>query len=204
MLRSAALLLGATLAMPAAATDVMALLGLQYNADMEVAEDAPTGTPGLPGDDISLDSSAAFTAAIDLPLRDPDTRLGALISHSGTSFGDEAGLSDDGLDVTHLHFTGTRYYPQGRWEPFVVAGVGAAFFSPDDNTLDSATKFSIHVGGGTQYQVADNLFIRGEARWYGTIFGSSSAAICFGGCAVAIDANAYSQVQASVGVLFRF
>lgn len=205
MLRIAALVFCAALSAPALATDLSLLLGWQYNRDMEIGEDPIPDTPGQPGDAIELDSDAAYTLALDFPLPgDADARLGALVTHSQTRFDDVAGLRDRGMDVTHVHFTGIRYYPRGRWEPFAMAGIGAGFFDPQDGTLDSATRFSGHIAGGANYRLGESLLLRFEARWLATFFDSRGAAICSGGCAVAFESSTYSQVQLNAGLLFRF
>ena len=79
------------------------------------------------------------------------------------------------MDVTHVHFTSMAYYPSGNWEPFVMAGLGAAHFSPSDSTLDDTTRFSMQIGGGTNYRLTDNFLLRLDVRWLGTFFNGSDA-----------------------------
>ncbi|TGD71822.1 hypothetical protein E4634_17050 [Mangrovimicrobium sediminis] len=190
---------------PAAATDLTLLLGWQYNEDMEISDPPPAGTPGKAGDTVRMDDAAAYTAALDFPLpQDPDTRLGLLLTHSETQIGSKAGLGDDNLGITHVHFTGMRYYPTGAWEPFVMAGIGAAYFDPDDATLDSTTRASAHIAAGTNFNFAQHTLLRLEARWIGTFFDSRGSAICSNGCAVAFESDLYSQVQLNIGLQFRF
>ncbi|MEM9302330.1 MAG: outer membrane beta-barrel protein [Pseudomonadota bacterium] len=197
------------LASPAAAVEVAVLGGHQYNADFEIAAEAPDaaldGLPGSPGDEIELDGGAAFGLAIDFDWGvDSTKRAGVFLSRSEGSFGDNAGLAEPDMDVTHLHFTGLSYYPQGPWEHFVTAGAGATIFDPDDRTLDDDTRFSLHVGAGTQYRLAENLALRLEARWFGTFFNSGFAGFCAGGCVIAVKSDIYSQFQLNAGLQFRF
>jgi hypothetical protein len=84
-------------------------------------------------------------------------RIGFYVSNQQTEFDSNAGLSNPDIDITHLHFTAMSYYPQDRLEPFILAGIGAGFFSPQDSTLDDETKFSAQVGAGTNYRFTDSL-----------------------------------------------
>ena len=198
------------LSLPSLATDITLLTGYQFNSDFEIVSanqlppDVEPGT-GEPGDDIELDDSAAFSLAVDFVFEQQQTkRIGFYLSYAQTQFDSNAGLEDKDMDVTHLHFTAMSYYPSGRMEPFVMAGVGAGFFSPKDSTLDDETKFSAQVGAGTNYRFSDSLLIRLDVRWLATFFDSDGAAFCSGGCVIAVSSDTYSQVQANVGLMYRF
>jgi opacity protein-like surface antigen len=199
-----------TYCLPSLATDVTLLTGYQFNSDFEIvsANKLPPVTEpdtGEPGDDVELEDGAAFSLAVDFVFEQQQTkRIGFYISYEQTEFDDNAGLSDRDMDVTHVHFTAMSYYPQGRLEPFVMAGLGAGFFSPKDSTLKDETKFSAQVGTGTNYRFTDNLLLRLDVRWLGTFFNSSSSAFCSGGCTIAVSSETYSQVQANLGLMYRF
>ncbi len=204
MSRYAFLTAAALLAMPVSATDVTATMGLQINRDMELARDVPAEV-GEPGEAVSIDDAGVLGLAVDwIYRRDANKRFGVFFTHSQTDIGDRAGLTDAGLGVSHLHFTGTSYYPSGNWEPFVTAGIGAAFFSPNDNTLDNTTRISFNIGGGANYKFSEKLLLRLEARWIPTLFNGSAAGICSGGCTIAFQSDMYSQFQANIGLLLRF
>jgi opacity protein-like surface antigen len=196
------------LAPPAAATDLSLLAGYQYNDEFEFSDEAaltPEEVGGVPGDDIDVDGGAAFSLALDLDIfKDPNQRIGLYLSHHQATIDSDAGLVDDEMGVTHLHFTGMNYYPRGNWEHFVLAGIGATFFDPDDSTLDSDTRFSMQVGGGTAYRLTDNLLLRIDARWIPAFFNESSSGICSGGCVIAVKSETYSQIQVNAGITFRF
>lgn len=85
-----------------------------------------------------------------------------------------------------------------------MAGLGAGFFSPKDSTLEDETKLSGQIGAGTNYRFTDSLLLRMDVRWLATFFGSSGAAFCSGGCTIAISSDTYSQVQANIGLMYRF
>lgn len=200
----------AAFSLPASATDITVSAGYQFNADFEVASlgDQPPQVSletGEPGDDVSLDDSAVFSLAVDFEFRNQtNNRVGFFVSHESTRFGDNAGLGNPDIDVTHVHFTGTSYFPTGRLEPFVLAGIGAGFFSPDDSTLEDETRLSAQIGAGTNYRFSDNLLLRLDVRWVPTFFNGSGAALCSGGCTVAVSSETYSQLQANVGLMLRF
>jgi opacity protein-like surface antigen len=196
--------------MPAKATDITLLAGYQFNSDFEVASlDAQLSdsspVSGSPGDNIQLDDGAAFSLGVDFVYRqNQNQRIGFYVSHQQTEFEDNAGLNDRDMDVTHVHFTAMGYYPEGKFEPFVMAGLGAGFFSPKDSSLKSETQFSMQVGAGANYHLTDNLLLRVDARWLPTFFNSSGSAFCSGGCTIRLSSDTYNQVQVNAGLMFRF
>lgn len=192
------------------ATDITLLTGYQFNTDFEIVAanqlppDVEPGT-GEPGDDVELDDSAAFSLAVDFVFEQDQTkRIGFYVSHQQTEFDSNAGLNNRDMDVTHVHFTAMSYYPNGNMEPFVMAGLGAGFFSPKDSTLDDETKLSAQIGVGTNYRFSDSMLLRFDVRWLGTFFNGSGAAFCSGGCVIAVSSDTYSQVQANIGLMYRF
>lgn len=210
MLRLSVFLALLACCLPALATDITLLTGYQFNSDFEIvsANKLPPVTEpdtGEPGDDVELEDGGAFSLAVDFVFDGDQTkRIGFYVSYEQTEFDNNAGLTDRDMDVTHLHFTALSYYPQGRMEPFVMAGLGAGFFSPSDSTLKDETKFSAQVGVGTNYRFTDSLLLRLDLRWLGTFFNSSSSAFCSGGCTIAVSSETYSQVQANLGLMYRF
>lgn len=196
--------------LPSMATDVTLLIGYQFNTDFEVTalnDQPPVVAPGTgePGDDVGLDDAAAFSLAVDWVFNnEPNKRIGFFITHEQTQFDSNSGLEDDDMDVTHVHFTAMSYYPSGRMEPFVLAGLGAGFFSPKDSSLKDQTQFSAQIGAGTNYRFDEHLLLRADVRWLPTFFDSSGAAFCSGGCTVTVSSDTYSQFQANLGLMYRF
>jgi len=196
--------------LPSLATDVTLLAGYQFNSNFEIvsANDLPPvvePNTGQPGDNVELDDGAAYSLAVDFVFeQQQDKRIGFYVSRQQSQFESNAGLANSDLDITHVHFTAMSYYPQGRMEPFVMAGIGAGFFSPKDSTLKDETKFSGQVGAGTNYRFTDDLLLRLDVRWLATFFDSSGAAFCSGGCTIAVSSKTYSQVQANIGLMYRF
>ncbi len=192
------------------ATDITLLAGYQFNNnfDVEIEAGEPPGAPaaGAPeGGDIEIDDDIAFNLGVDfIFMGNPDQRIGLYLSHQQTAFEDLGGLDDRDLDITHLHFTGTSYYPTGNFEPFVLAGLGVGFYSPADSALDDETRFSMQVGAGANYRLGENLLLRFDVRWLPTFFNGSGSVFCSGGCTVRLSSDTYSQVQVNAGLMFRF
>jgi len=201
------LLLGLSFSFQTAATDLTLLVGYQFNNDFEVSDTVVENpsVSGEPGDDLELDGGAAVSLAVDFVFNNrPDQRIGFYLSHHQAQFDDNAGLQNEDMDVTHLHFTAMNYYPKGDWEPFVLAGIGVAYFDPADKTLTDDTRLSAQIGAGANYKISPNLLLRMETRWIPTFFNGSSSGICSGGCTIALQSDTYSQFQANIGLQYRF
>jgi opacity protein-like surface antigen len=86
----------------------------------------------------------------------------------------------------------------------VLAGVGAAFYEPDDATLKDVTRFSAQIGGGANFHLSNNVFLQLDARWLPTFFNDKTTIFCSGGCTIAVNADSFSQFQLNAGLLLRF
>ncbi len=119
----------------------------------------------------------------------------------------QAGTVD--LDVQYLHVGGTYVAAGERARPFLAAGVGVTRFDPDPLSFDSENFFSFGIGAGWQFAASERLGVRLESRLLGTFLRSDSELFCETGqednlCAIATDSDMYWQLQASLGVVFRF
>lgn len=197
-------------ALPASAAEVALLAGRQFDADVEIstADQWPPENPptGVPGQAIGIDNDSSWAIAFNADYQGRENqKIGLFYSRHETAFDIAAGLADPALEISLLHFVGTNIYPQGeRLSYFVLAGVGAAFYEPEDSTLKDVTRFSAQIGGGANIRLADNFFLQLEARWLPAFFNSETAVFCSGGCTVAVAANSYSQIQVNAGVMLRF
>ena len=192
------------------AMDLSIMSGYSFNGDMELTPRQfwPTSVSpsGEPGDSIEVRNQGATAVALDfLYNSQPDLRVGLYLSHQATSFGREAALQNRDMDITHVHFTSMKYYPDGDWEHFVLAGGGIGFFDPGDNSLNDVSRLSVQIGVGTNYRFTKKVMLRLDARWFGTFFKSSSRIFCNANeCTVGIASDIYDQIQISAGFLFRF
>jgi len=89
--------------------------------------------------------------------------------------------------------------PAATLQPFLLAGLGAAFLSADD--LDSETKLAWTVGGGLKWFPSTRVGARAQARYVPTVLDDSSSDVCdpFGFCQGTLQ-----QFELTVGVLLRF
>ena len=184
------------LSLTANAVDLTLLLGYTVSAEFENVE---TETA------VKVDESPNYALAIDFPFQGKaNQRWGFYLSHQQTEFSSEAELLDSDLSITQLQFTAMTLWPQGRWEPFLLLGVGGAHFSPSDSTLSNVTRISGQIAGGTNFKVSEHLLLRLGARWVPTFFSSNSAVFCNGGCTVGVSSSVWSQGVVDVGLQFRF
>jgi opacity protein-like surface antigen len=121
--------------------------------------------------------------------------------------GTPAGTVD--LDVEYLHVGGTYVADGQRARPFLALTVGGTRFDPDPLSFDSEYFFSFGIGGGWQFAPTERLGLRLESRLLGTFLRSDSALFCRTGpdenvCAISTASDMYWQLQASLGLVFRF
>lgn len=82
-------------------------------------------------------------------------------SITGTKEGQYRGPTDD-VDLTFYHLDAVYHFmPEGRFNPFVVAGVGGAHYSPEISDYDMGI---INVGVGAKYWIQDNIALRVDLR----------------------------------------
>lgn len=186
----------ALFSMSAAAVDVTLLLGYQVSAEFENVE---TETA------VKIDETPTAAIAVDFPFQGrADQRWGFYLSQQNTAFSDEADLADSDLSITHLQFTAMTLWPQGRWEPFLLLGVGAAHYSPADDTLERVTRISGQIAGGANLKLTEHLLLRFGARWIPTFFNGSGSVFCNGSCTIGVSSTAWSQGAVDAGLQFRF
>jgi len=111
----------------------------------------------------------------------------------------EADLFD--VDLSLLH--GSAVYRFGgedaQFEPFVTAGIGAAFLGAPD--FDGETKLSFALGAGLNWSTSERTALRVQARYVHTLLDDSSSDFCdpFGFCQGTLH-----QFELLGGVVFRF
>ncbi|MHB1025063.1 MAG: outer membrane beta-barrel domain-containing protein, partial [Desulfobacteria bacterium] len=93
----------------------------------------------------------------------------------------------DDVDLTFYHLDAVYHFmPEGRFNPFIVAGVGGAHYSPTISTKDMA---AFNVGVGAKYWLTDHVALRADVRDY---------------MVTEIVQETYHNVAATVGVTFAF
>ena len=109
------------------------------------------------------------------------------------------------LNVTYLHLGGSNFFEgtvgQGA---YIAGGLGATFMSPQYSGLTSEVRPSLSIALGYEQPLGASLALRMEVRGYATLINSSGGFFCSGGCVIAIKGDSLQQVDALVGLSYRF
>ena len=149
------------------------------------------------GSDAQSDESNLWGIMVDKETNDPG-QMGFLYSHQKSDLSPDTG---EQLSIGYLHFTGALVYPDNMVHPYVGLGLGLSRLS----AYDTETKPSMSLALGLQPKLSDNLAMMVELRGYGTFFNGDSQFICNPAvCAAHIQSDLIGQLQANVGMTFRF
>ncbi|HSN72756.1 MAG TPA: outer membrane beta-barrel protein [Steroidobacteraceae bacterium] len=156
------------------------------------------------GGDLDVESSASYGVTLDLGAGGFDRQYQLYYSQQQT----ELDTGTD-VDIEYLHIGGILAFPEERFVPYVVGTLGATRFSADGADYDDETRFSLALGGGLKFPLAQHLALRLEARAFVTLVDSESEFLCVsqGGaatCLVRGSGSTFIQFQALAGVTFRF
>ncbi len=161
------------------------------------------------GDDRDLDEGESFAVALELRHRKHQDRWFQLwYSRQATAVEDE--LVDHDVDVEYLHLGGTvPIGSYGKAQPYLSAGLGATRFSASGPDSNDEIRFSGSLALGVAVPVSENVAFRAEARGYLTAVDSDSAFFCRsdggeGLCRIVASGSTIGQVEALVGIVFRF
>jgi OOP family OmpA-OmpF porin len=93
----------------------------------------------------------------------------------------------DKVDLTFYHLDAVYHFiPDGKFNPFVVAGFGGAHYNPRISTKDMA---AINVGVGAKYSLTDNIALRFDIKDY---------------MVTEIMQDTYHNIGVTVGITFAF
>jgi len=91
------------------------------------------------------------------------------------------------VDLTFYHIDAVYHFiPDGKFNPFVVAGFGGAHYSPTISTKDMA---AFNVGVGAKYSLTDNIALRFDIKDY---------------MVTEIMKETYHNIGVTVGISFAF
>jgi hypothetical protein len=115
------------------------------------------------------------------------------------------------LDVQVLQIGGT-YQFEGQSAfvvPYLAATLGATHMQVSARSSESDTFWSASMGLGLLISPNSRVGLRLEARGYGTFTNSGTDLLCQSGpeggtCAIRLDGDLVTQVEAFAGVVFRF
>jgi OOP family OmpA-OmpF porin len=93
----------------------------------------------------------------------------------------------DDVDLTFYHIDAVYHFiPDGKFNPFVVAGFGGAHYRPEISTKDMA---AFNVGVGAKYWLTDNIALRVDVQDY---------------MVTEIMQETYHNIGVTLGVTFAF
>ncbi len=154
-----------------------------------------------------LDESASFGLILNID-HDANTQWEFMLSRQSTELqlgplftGDR--LFD--LDVTYFSAGGIYVWRDPKIEPFVGAGFGITYMSPQDSRYDSETRAMIQLVAGYKFFLTEQIGLRIEARGYGTLVDSDAAFFCGDGqCIVRVESDGFGQLELNAGLVVRF
>jgi hypothetical protein len=116
--------------------------------------------------------------------------------------------ADTDVDFDIFQLGGTYLFDGDSIHPFISAGIGGTYVSPDSAGLENDTFWSFSIGTGLQFFTDRRWGVRLEARGIGTIVDSESSLFCVssGGaaCAFHLEGTVLWQMQTFAGFTFRF
>ncbi|MBV7314439.1 outer membrane beta-barrel protein [Shewanella sp. NIFS-20-20] len=108
------------------------------------------------------------------------------------------------LAIDYLHFGGSLRFPKGKLAPYITTSIGVTQLRPS-KALSTETRFSMGIGAGMSYQIADHLSVQAEVRSFATFIDSNQQLFCdVSGCLWQLQADILWQSQANLGVTYRF
>lgn len=94
----------------------------------------------------------------------------------------------------------------GNFRPFAAFTLGATYFKPKDDDINSELEFSFTAGGGIKYYFTENLAARLQWRFLIPVYFSSASVFCSDGyCGIFISGGTYLlQYDLTAGIAFSF
>ena len=165
-----------------------------------------SGTDTSTGNHYQLAAAQSYGLVADFPVS-PDTEVEVLWSQQNTHLQQTTPVNAQLFDVNvgYYQIGGTYLFTQEGVQPFMVATLGATYFSPQQSGYQNETKFSFGIGGGVKLPVGRHFGLRLEARAYGTVLNNNSSAVCTNNsCLIHVSGNLMWQYEANAGVYVSF
>lgn len=197
----------ALIATPAFATDnskntqfeITPFVGYRFGGDFDVTKNETTSKIKLV-EDVSYGLLTAWAY-------DRASQGEFLISHYNTAFSKHSDFipSNDELAITYAHVGGNVAVSDGAIPIFVTGGLGLTHFSPEGQSLDSETRFSMNIGLTAKIPLSERLSFQLGGRAYGTFFNSDSTIFCGeANCLISISSDIWIQTEVTAGLSFAF
>ena len=113
------------------------------------------------------------------------------------------------VELTTVELGGTYLWSGEKVTPYLVATMGATHIETDSVGNDSDTVFSGSIGLGLKLFPGSRVGLRIEARAHGMVIRENTELFCQTGpavnaCAIRLDGELLTQIQAFAGFSFRF
>jgi opacity protein-like surface antigen len=160
--------------------------------------------------DLVIDHNFNYGAALDIRIGD-DLFIELLYNRTDT----EVRFKQEYFDTVKYLFDMSIEYFQagahvetetGNFRPFAAFTLGATYFKPKDDDINSELEFSFTAGGGIKYYFTENLAARLQWRFLIPVYISSAAVFCSDGyCGLFITGGTYLlQYDLTAGLAFSF
>ncbi len=162
------------------------------------------------GEKIEVNNASSYGLIINAPASDT-TEWELLYSHQSAGLDSSTTALDPGVDIDINYFQvgGTYVFEGAPIRPFIAAGIGASYFSPDQSQYDSETYFAFSLGGGAHVFPTSRVGLRLEGRVFGSVIDSDSAIFCRSdesgaACAFHASGDILWQWEVFAGLTARF
>ncbi len=202
-----AVLLSACYLSPARAQDaarfeLTPFAGYRFGGTLEVEDSAGS---------FKLDDAMSYGLILNFPHR-ANTQWEVLYSKQSTEAEFSTATPNDSsldIDLHILQLGGTYQFEGNKVIPYLAMTLGATHIKVSSTGTSSDTFWSGSIGLGILISPGSRVGVRLEARAYGTLTNSSTDLLCETGpdinfCAVRIEGDIVTQIEAFAGVVFRF
>jgi Outer membrane protein beta-barrel domain len=165
-----------------------------------------SGTDTTTGASYQLAPAKSYGLVADFNVA-PDIQVELLWSQQNTHVQQTTPVNAQLFDVNigYYQIGGVYLFTSEGVQPFMVASMGATYFSPQQGGYQNETKFSFGIGGGVKLPVGRHFGLRLEARAYGTVLNNNSSVVCTNAsCLIHVSGNLMWQYEANAGVYLSF
>lgn len=183
---------------------VTPFVGYQFASNIDLRSNAVATT-----DQLRFADGPSAGILIDSDLEGPARQFQLYYSHQETRARPEKSIDFEGLsrfDVTIDRLQlGGLYFPGGQpYGGFVDGTLGLTRLDPRASGLETEYYPSIALGGGTEIPLNTHLQLRLDLRGIYTALNTGASIFCSGGCRARVDSRGFFQVEAALGLAFRF
>jgi hypothetical protein len=203
----------------------LAVVGLLLRAAASAAQspDHPleiTGFFGIQAGDtiqsapgrLEVDAAPSYGVMVDVRVR-PDATIQILYDRQDTALDFRSSdplfpreVTAD-LAIEYYHLGGTVEFKKDRFRPYLALTVGATRFDPQVRDVGDEWRFSVSVGLGFKAYMTPRVGLRVDGRVWPTFIQTSGGLFCGGGgggCLVSVEADFFTQVNATAGLFVTF